>query len=91
MFFLESDFSGTIVCLFFNSPNDIFVQCKTHFVMFFFFLPRYHGTNPKLELKPRFPGHMTKALKTVNSLCHSVDIMIEVRDARVCNCFLSVT
>ena len=30
-----------------------------------------------------FPGHMTKALKTVKNLCHSVDIMVEVRDARV--------
>ena len=31
----------------------------------------------------RFPGHMTKALNTVKKLCHNVDIMVEVRDARV--------
>lgn len=27
---------------------------------------------------------MTKALNTVKKLCHNVDIMVEVRDARVC-------
>lgn len=31
----------------------------------------------------RFPGHMTKALKTVKNLCKNVDIVVEVRDARV--------
>lgn len=31
----------------------------------------------------RFPGHMTKALKTVKNLCKNVDLMVEVRDARV--------
>ena len=30
-----------------------------------------------------FPGHMTKALKTVKNLCKNVDIVVEVRDARV--------
>ncbi|KAK8822567.1 hypothetical protein WA577_005727 [Blastocystis sp. JDR] len=30
-----------------------------------------------------FPGHMTKALNTVKKLCHNVDMMVEVRDARI--------
>ena len=57
--------------------------CKNYFEKCIRFLMILSGLSELWLITCRFPGHMTKALKTVKNLCKNVDIVVEVRDARV--------